>query len=96
MGRNHNRMKRPESLQWYFNSFLNCISKNLFKDKASLVLDGANILNSRNFKTRTIGRNYVLNQANSPNAERYRLSFVYKFNNKEGQTVRQAKSGNRN
>lgn len=72
------------------------ISKNLFKDKASLVLDGTNILNSRNFKTRTVGRNYVLNQANSPNAERYRLSFVYKFNNKEGQTVRQAKSGNRN
>lgn len=72
------------------------ISKNLFKDNATLVLDGTNILNSRNFKTKTTGSNYVLNQKNSPNADRYRLSFVYRFNNKEGQTVRQAKTGNRN
>lgn len=72
------------------------ISKNLFKDKATLVLDGSNILNSRQFKTKTTGSNYMLNQVNNPNADRYRISFVYKFNSKEGQNVRQAKTGNRN
>lgn len=30
------------------------------------------------------------------NAARYRLSFVYRFNAKENQSVRQAKTGNRN
>lgn len=72
------------------------ISKNLFKEKATLVIDGTNILNSRQFKTRTTGNNYLLQQTNNPNADRYRISFVYKFNNKEGQAVRQAKTGNRN
>ncbi|WP_316751809.1 TonB-dependent receptor domain-containing protein [Pedobacter gandavensis] len=72
------------------------ISKNLLKNKATLVIDGTNILNSRQFKTRTTGSNYMLNQINNPNADRYRISFVYKFNNKEGQNVRQAKTGNRN
>ncbi|WP_316839401.1 TonB-dependent receptor domain-containing protein [Pedobacter gandavensis] len=71
------------------------ISKNLFKQHASIVIDGTNILNSRKFKTNTTGSNYQLHQVNIPNAARYRISFVYKFNNKEGQTVRQAKTGNR-
>ncbi|MBB2148161.1 outer membrane beta-barrel family protein [Pedobacter gandavensis] len=72
------------------------ISKNLFKNSATVVIDGINVLNSRKFRTITTGSNYLLNQMNNPNADRYRISFVYKFNHKEGQSVRQAKSGNRN
>lgn len=72
------------------------ISKNLFKNSATVVIDGSNVLNSRKFRTITTGSNYLLNQVNNPNADRYRISFVYKFNHKEGQSVRQAKSGNRN
>lgn len=72
------------------------ISKTLFKDKASVVLDGTNIFNSRQNKTSTKGENYVLNQISNFNAERYRLSFTYRFNLKSEQSIRQAKSGNRN
>ncbi|RQO66373.1 TonB-dependent receptor [Pedobacter sp. KBW06] len=72
------------------------LSKNLLKNKGTLVFDGTNVLNSRKTNTSTRGANYVLNQVSSPNAARYRLSFVYRFNGKENQSVRQAKTGNRN
>jgi outer membrane receptor protein involved in Fe transport len=72
------------------------LSKNLLRDKASLVLDATNVLNSDQRRTQTTGENYVFNQISSPNAARYRLSFVYRFNLKDGQAVRQAKSNNRN
>jgi hypothetical protein len=72
------------------------LSKNLLHDKASLVLDATNVLNSDKRRTRTTGENYVFNQISSPNAARYRLSFVYRFNLKDGQAIRQAKGSNRN
>lgn len=72
------------------------LSKTLLRDKASLVLDATNVLNSDKQRTRTTGENYVFNQVSSPNAARYRLSFAYRFNLKDGQAVRQAKSSNRN
>ncbi|SHE64355.1 TonB-dependent receptor domain-containing protein [Pedobacter caeni] len=72
------------------------LSKSLLKNKATLVLDGTNILNSRKTNTLTRGENYVLNQISRRDASRYRLSFVYRFNGKENQSVRQAKTGNRN
>ena len=72
------------------------MSKNLLRDKASLVMDATNILNSDQRRTQTTGENYVFNQISSPNAARYRLSLVYRFNLKDGQAVRQAKSTNRN
>lgn len=72
------------------------LSKSLLKNKGTLVFDGTNVLNSRKTNTTTKGENYVLNQISSPNAARYRLSFVYRFNGKENQSVRQAKTGNRN
>ena len=72
------------------------LSKTLLHDKSTLVLDATNVLNSDQQRTRTTGENYEFNQTSSPNAARYRLSFAYRFNLKDGQAVRQAKSSNRN
>lgn len=71
-------------------------SKNLLKDKATLLFDVNNLFNLRKFKSTTTGTNYVINNMYSPNAARYRLTFVYRLNLKENQAVRQAKAGNRN
>lgn len=71
-------------------------SKNLFKDKATLLFDVGNLFNLRKFKSTTTGPNYVISRVDSPNAARYRLTFVYRLNLKENQAVRQAKAGNRN
>jgi outer membrane receptor protein involved in Fe transport len=71
-------------------------SKNLLKDKATLLFDVANAFNLRKYRTTTTGNDYVLAQTNVPNAARYRLTFVYRLNLKENQAIRQAKSGNRN
>ncbi|KIO76874.1 TonB-dependent receptor [Pedobacter lusitanus] len=71
-------------------------SKNLFSDKATLLFDVSNVFNLRKYRTITTGNDYMLAQTNSPNAARYRLTFVYRLNLKENQSVRQAKSGNRN
>lgn len=71
-------------------------SKSLLKDKATLIFDVSNVFNLRKFESTTTGSNYLLSQVSSPNAARYRLTFVYKLNLKDNQGVRQAKMGNRN
>ncbi|MBB2146556.1 TonB-dependent receptor [Pedobacter sp. LMG 31464] len=71
-------------------------AKTFLKDKATLIFDVTNLFNLRKFETTTTGSNYLLSQVNSPNAARYRLTFVYKLNLKENQGARQAKAGNRN
>lgn len=71
------------------------LSRNIFTDKATVSFDGTNILNSRKTKTTTTGENYVFNQLSNSNAARYRLTFVYRFNLKDNNAIRQAKSGNR-
>lgn len=72
------------------------ISKNLWKDKCTVSLDGSNIFNSRQTRRSMQGDGYVLDQVSNFNGARYRLSFVYRFNLKNEQSIRQAKSGNRN
>ncbi|MCB2410182.1 outer membrane beta-barrel family protein [Hymenobacter lucidus] len=72
------------------------VSKNLLRDKATLVLDGSNVFDSNQTRTQTTGPDYVFNQVSSPNAARYRLSFTYRFNLQDGQAIRQARSSNRN
>ncbi len=69
--------------------------QNFLKDKASLLLDVSNLFNLRKFSTTTTGQGFSITQVNSPNAARYRLTFVYRLNLSDGQGVRQAKSGNR-
>lgn len=71
-------------------------SKSLFKNKANVSFDITNLFNLRKFNTTTTGSDYAITQINSPNAVRYRLSFVYKLNLKDNQAIRQAKTGNRN
>ncbi len=71
------------------------LSKNLLQNKIALVLDGSNLFNSRQTRTLTTGENYTFYQLSNYNAARYRFSFVYRFNKKEDQSERQAKSGNR-
>jgi outer membrane receptor protein involved in Fe transport len=72
------------------------ISKLLLKDKATLIFDVTNLFDLKKFETKTTGSTYLLSQTNRPNAARYRLTFIHKFNLKENQGVRQAKTGNRN
>ncbi len=69
--------------------------KTFLKDKATLTMDISNLFELRKFKSRTIGSDYQINQTSIPNAARYRLTLVYRFNQKDNQSVRQAKSGNR-
>lgn len=72
------------------------LSRNGLKDKMTITLDGSNVLNTRKTKTLTTGDNYIYNQLSNHNASRYRLSRVYRFNLKDSQSIRQARSGNRN
>ncbi|SHG28163.1 TonB-dependent receptor domain-containing protein [Chryseobacterium vrystaatense] len=71
-------------------------SKTFLKDRATLMFDVGNLFGLRKLKGRTIGSDYEISQTSIPNAARYRLTLVYRFNQKDNQTVRQAKSGNRN
>ncbi|WP_223558979.1 outer membrane beta-barrel family protein [Chryseobacterium lathyri] len=71
------------------------LSKTFLKDKATLMFDISNLFGLRKSNSRTVGADYEISQASIPNAARYRLTLVYRFNQKDNQTVRQAKSGNR-
>lgn len=71
------------------------LSKTFLKDKATLMFDVSNLFGLRKSNSRTVGSDYEISQSNIPNAARYRLTLVYRFNQKDNQTVRQAKSGNR-
>jgi outer membrane receptor protein involved in Fe transport len=71
------------------------LSQGLLGGKATLVLDATNVLNSSQIRTRTNGPDYVFSQVSQRDAARFRLSLTYRFNPQEGQTVRQAKSSNR-
>ena len=72
------------------------IAQNFLKDKASLLFDVSNLFNMRRFSSTTLGKDFKITQENSPNAARYRLTFVYRLNLTADQAVRQAKTGNRN
>ncbi|UWX61119.1 TonB-dependent receptor family protein [Chryseobacterium oranimense] len=71
------------------------LSKTFLKDKATIMLDVSNLFGLRKLTSRTVGGDYEISQTSIPNAARYRLTLVYRFNQKDNQTVRQAKSGNR-
>lgn len=71
------------------------LSKTFLKDKATLMFDVSNLFGLRKSNSRTVGTDYEISQTNIPNTARYRLTLVYRFNQKDNQAVRQAKSGNR-
>lgn len=72
------------------------LSKILLKDKATIVFDVTNAFNLRQNKSTTMGTDYLFTQNSIPNAARYRLSFVYRFNLTDPKVIRQANSANRN
>lgn len=72
------------------------LSKTLLKDKATLVFDVTNAFNLRQNKSTTAGTDYYIRENSIPNAARYRLSFVYRFNLTDSKAIRQANSANRN
>ncbi|KUJ62098.1 TonB-dependent receptor [Flavobacteriaceae bacterium CRH] len=71
------------------------LSKILLKDKATLVFDVTNAFNLRQNKSTTTGTDYLFTQNSIPNAARYRLSFVYRFNLTDQKMIRQANDTNR-
>jgi outer membrane receptor protein involved in Fe transport len=72
------------------------LSKTLLKDKATIVFDVSNAFNLRQNKSTTTGTDYYFAENSVPNAARYRLSFVYRFNLTDPKAIRQANSANRN
>ncbi len=72
------------------------ISKNILKNKGSIIFNASNILNSQIDKQQITGLNYKINQERSRNAQRFSLSFVYKFNQKPSDKNRSANRSNRN
>ncbi|RZJ53975.1 MAG: TonB-dependent receptor [Flavobacterium sp.] len=91
-GAQQNAQTRNNSLQ----SLDFGLSKILLKDKATIVFDVSNAFNLRQNKSTTIGTDYLLNENSIPNAARYRLSFVYRFNLTDPKVIRQANDANRN
>lgn len=91
-GVQHNAQTRNAALQ----SLDIGLSKVLLKDKATLVFDVTNAFNLRQNKSTTIDTNYLFTETSIPNAARYRLSFVYRFNLTDPKVIRQANSANRN
>lgn len=71
------------------------LSKTFLRDKATIMFDISNLFGLRKSISKTTGVDYEISQVSIPNAARYRLTLVYRFNQKDNQTVRQAKSGNR-
>lgn len=72
------------------------LSKTLLKDKATIVFDVSNAFNLRQNKNTTTGTDYLFKEVSIPNAARYRLSFVYRFNLTDPKVIRQANNANRN
>ncbi len=72
------------------------ISTRILKNKGSLILNASNILNTRTDIQEIIGTTYKINQERSRNAQRFSLSFVYKFNQKPSDKNRRANRSNRN
>lgn len=72
------------------------ISKSVLKNKGSIIFNASNILNTRTDKQKIIGSTFKINQERSRNAQRFSLSFVYKFNQKPSDKNRSANRSNRN
>ena len=72
------------------------ISKNILKNRGSFIFNASNILDSQIDKQEITGLNYKINQERSRNAQRFSLSFVYKFNQKPSDKNRRANRSNRN
>ncbi|MDF2188388.1 TonB-dependent receptor [Paraflavitalea sp. CAU 1676] len=71
------------------------LSRTMFKGKATVVVDGTNVLNSNKRKTTIAAANYQIDRVSNFNAARFRLGFTYRFSKSETQTFRNRKEANR-
>ena len=71
------------------------LSRSLFHSKATLVLDGTNILNTNKQNSRILTGNYQIDRVSNFNAARFRLGFTYHIGKSETQTFRSRKEANR-
>lgn len=72
------------------------LSRSLFNSKATLVLDGTNILNTNKQRSRIAIENYQIDRISNFNAARFRLGFTYRFGKSDTQTFRGRRDSNRN
>ena len=72
------------------------LQKSMFNNKGSLIFNIYNVLDTRRSREQIIGDNFSIYQDRSRNAQRFSLSFVYKFNQKPSDKNRNAKRSNRN
>lgn len=72
------------------------LSQNVFGDRGTVLLNVSNVLNTNKTRETVLGDTFRINQVFNPNAARWTLSFVYKFNRKEGGENRSARGSNRN
>ncbi|WP_431165451.1 TonB-dependent receptor domain-containing protein [Tenacibaculum halocynthiae] len=72
------------------------VSKSLFKNNGNLILNISNPFNNSKIRENIVGNNYKINQIRNRNAQRFSLSFVYKFNQKPSDKNRSANRSNRN
>lgn len=71
-------------------------SKSILKNKGSIIFNVFNPFNSSQTREFITGDNFQINQIRNRNAQRFSLSFVYKFNQKASDKNRNAKRSNRN
>jgi len=72
------------------------MSKSFFKDKGSLIFNVSNVFNTNKYREQIVGEDFAIDRLSNFNAARWTLSFVYKFNKKDGAKNREAKRSNRN
>lgn len=90
-GPDNNAQSRTGSYYYLASGF----SRSLFRSKATLVLDGTNILNTNKQRTLTVTENYRIDRVSSFNAARFRLGLTYRFSKSEAPTFRSRKDANR-
>ncbi|MEW7278094.1 TonB-dependent receptor [Aquimarina sp. 2201CG1-2-11] len=78
-------------------SYLNFgISKRLFKNNGTLMINASNVFNSRKTREVITGTDFLVNQTRSRYGARWSLSFAYRFNGNSKHEDRRARRGNRN
>jgi outer membrane receptor protein involved in Fe transport len=90
-GENKNAQTITDSI-YYVNLSLN---KSLLSNKLTIGFNASNVLDSRIEKQITTNQNYTLNRSSSRNAERFNVTVLYRFAEKQFKE-RNTKEGNRN
>lgn len=71
------------------------LQKSILNNKGSLIFNVSNVFDTRRTREQIIGENFSIYQDRSRNAQRFSLSFVYKFNQKPSDKNRRANRRNR-